>query len=122
MVDQDAVAADGTVVGDVGADHQHVVVAHGCAGVVAPAAVNGYIFANSVVAADRERAAGIVHVHVLGRAADDSPFADFIIAAERRSRLDDRTGGESAAIADDGASFDDAPGADDDVAPELRPW
>ena len=84
-------------------------------GVVGPAAVDRDVLADAVVVADDQRAARLMDVHVLGPAADDRPFADLVVAAQRRRDFDDRAGLQRAAVADHRAGFDDAERADADA-------
>src|SRR5262245_35474635 len=83
--------------------------------------MNRDVFANAIVTAYHQRAAGVVHVQVLRHAADYSAFADFVIAAERCATFDDRPGCKLAAVADYRAGLDNAPRADDNVAAKLCP-
>src|SRR5437016_4346218 len=121
MIDENAVIADATIVTDVRADHQHVVIAERRHRVVVPTAVDRDVLTNAVVAADGQRAARIVDVNVLGSAANDGSFADFVVAAKRGPRFDNGPGCQSAIVANDGPGLDDAPRTDDYASTEFRP-
>src|SRR5439155_19634430 len=89
VIDQNAMVAHTAIVPDVRTDHQHVVIADDRLGIVVPAAMDGCVLANPIVAADEQRAARVVDMHVLGPAADDGALPDLVVQAERRPAFDD---------------------------------
>jgi hypothetical protein len=119
MVHQDATASDLAVMPHVGTDHQKVVVLDDRRCVVGPAAVNGHILADTIMVADRERAARIMDLKVLGFATNNGPFTNAVVATERRSRSDDGSGFQRTAVAEDCSLFNNAKGTDRDVVAQF---
>ena len=81
--------------------------------------MNRDIFADLVAVADGERATRLLVEKLLCRAAKDSAFANVIVAAQRRSRLDDGPRFEVAAVADPRLPLNHAEWADFHVLAKL---
>src|SRR3954452_11736260 len=101
------------------ADHNQVVVFDNGRDMIFPAAMNRDVFANAIAIPDSEHAARLMLLQVLGRAADDCTFTNFVVAADRGSRLNGDSGGQSAIVADDGPGFDNTKRPNADVSPEF---
>ena len=120
VVDQHHVVPHPAVMGDVGSDHDQVIVADRRHRFVGIAAVERGIFANPVVVANDQLAAGVLPLQMLGGSSQDCSLADFVAAAQHGAALDHRAGLQPAAVANDGPRFDYGERSNADLAPQLR--
>src|SRR5207245_8359242 len=109
-----------TIVSNVRTVDEEIVIADHRSRVVGPAAMDGHVLADSIVVADVQHSARIVDLKMLSFAADDGRFANLVIAAESRSRLDDSPRFELAIVANDGSRLNNTEGPDDYIATKLR--
>lgn len=116
IVDKDGVVANDAIMGDVGADHQQVVVPDSRRGASMQGTMNGRAFADGVARADRYRADFGRHARMLGQSAERRTFKNVVVAAKRGALLDDRVGVDRAAVADDDSLLDDRERSHLDVA------
>ena len=81
--------------------------------------MNGHIFADSIMVADRKRAAWLMDLKVLGSATNHGPFTNAVVATESRARPDDSSGFQRAVVAKNGSLFNNAKGTDRDVVAKF---
>ena len=119
VIGKDDVVADLAIVGDMGANHQQVMIADLRRLSLVQGAVDGAILAKRVVRADQHPADFFGHLRVLRRSAQDRSFHHAIAGAECHAAFDDDAAGQLAAVADFRIGFDNRVGTDDDIAADL---
>ncbi len=100
--------------------HNHAVIADARVRAGFHGSVQRDVFADRVAAAYNEAAKLCRLLEVLGVAAEDGRFADFVVRAEMRAVLDDHMRRYAAAIPNDDVRLDHCEGPDADMVSKLR--
>ena len=113
-------AADVAIMGDVGVDHEQVLITDLGPVVGTESAMDGNVLADRVAFPNPQPAHPFAGPQVLGAAAQNGGFRNGVVLSQSRARLDHDMAGQTAALADNRAGLHDTERADRDIRGDFR--